>query len=83
MNQQRRKCSVCGATLRQERITYTQTIGEALYIVTDVPADVCPRDGEQYLTPDTVDALQGIIDQGKEPRKTIEVPVYHFSQAMA
>ena len=71
-------CSLCGAALRPERVTYTQAVGEALYVVTNVPAEVCPRDGEQYFAPDTVDALQRVIRQGAPPKRTIEVPVYDF-----
>ena len=44
-------CSVCGAALRSERVTYTQAVGEAPYVVRNVPAEACPRDGEQYFAP--------------------------------
>lgn len=83
MKPDRDTCSVCGTPLRIERITYTQTIGDAFYVVTDVPAKVCPQDGEQYLEPDVVDAVQDLIDRGTAPTKTIEVPVYRFSQGPA
>src|SRR5258708_39279583 len=66
-------CSVCGATPRIERITYTQVIGDKVYIVRDVPAQVCPRCGEQYLLPSTVDAIQNALERG-EPTKTVQVP---------
>ncbi len=83
MKSELQTCSMCGTALRAERITYTQTIGDALYVVTDVPAQVCQGDGEQYLAPDVVDALQELIDRGTEPTKTIQVPVYRFSQKSA
>jgi len=83
MNQGHQSCSVCGADTRQETITYTQIIGERVYIVTDVPAEVCPRCGEQYLSPDVVDALQGLMERGHPPKKIIQVPVYQFSRSIA
>lgn len=75
-------CSVCGAELKAERVTYTQPVGELICLVTDVPADVCPQCGEQYLAPDTVDAIQDLIDQQREP-ETATVPLYHFPQAVS
>jgi YgiT-type zinc finger domain-containing protein len=75
-----RTCSACGAVLKREKITYTQTIGDKFYIVKDVPAEVCPQCGEQYLSPDTVDAIQAVIERAK-PSKTIRVPVFHLEPA--
>ena len=70
-------CSVCGAAVQTKTITYTQEIDGKVYFVVDVPAQVCPQCGEQYLAPETVDAIQDAIAQGKA-QETIEVPVYHF-----
>ena len=74
-------CSVCGTSVQEQKINYTQEIDGKLYLVTDVPAEVCPQCSEQYLSPDTVDKLQELIEQGaargKAP-KTISVPVYPF-----
>lgn len=74
------KCSVCGSETKQTKIIYTQTIGDKFYVVKDVPAEVCGQCSEEYLDPDTVDAIQKIIEQHKTPSKKIEVPVYNFPQ---
>ncbi len=73
-------CAVCGAGLRRDTITYTQTIGDQIYIVTDVEADVCPQCGEQYLSPDTVDRIQELIERG-EVAETRQVPVYRLARS--
>jgi YgiT-type zinc finger domain-containing protein len=83
MNRERDHCSVCGASLREATIIYTQTIGEQVYVVREVPAQVCPIDGEQYLAPEVVDAIQDAIEQGRKPMRTIEVPVYDYPQLSA
>ena len=72
-------CTVRGAGLRREMIAYTQTIGDKVYIVTDVEADVCPQCGEQYLSPDTVDRIQELIERG-QVAETRQVPVYRLAQ---
>ncbi len=82
MTEKAKRCSVCGAGLKQQTITYTQTLGDRVYIVADVPAEVCPQCGEQYLTPDTVDAIQELIENG-EASETRQVPVYHLPHAPA
>ena len=76
-------CSVCGAALRVQKVTYTQTVGENLFLVEDVPAQVCPQCGETYLSPDTADTLQeiGRRTAGK-PKRTVEIPVYEFTPAL-
>lgn len=71
-------CSVCGATLRKDRITYTQVIGNRVYVLQDVPADVCPQCGEEYLSPATVTEIQKAITSG-QPQRTVQVPVYDLS----
>ena len=74
------KCSVCKTKLREQKITYTQELGRKVYVVSDVPALVCPQCGEQYLSPDTVDEIQKVIEQGeKGKRRPIkQIPVFSF-----
>jgi len=77
------RCSVRGAHIREETTTYTQEIAGHLAVVTDVPVLACPQCGEQYFTPETVDRLQLLIASGARegrPHRTIEVPVFTFSQ---
>ncbi len=77
---QEARCSVCGAALRSERITYAQPTGDTLALVVEAPADVCPQCGEQYLSADTVDAIQHIVEERCEP-ELISVPRYRFFYA--
>ena len=62
MRARRDRCGRCQARLSRDTITYTQTIGDAVSIVTDVVAEVCPQCGEQCLSPDTVDKIQELIE---------------------
>ena len=76
---QQTSCSLCGAQLQDRTITFVQTLDGDTYLVTDVPAQVCPQCGETYLTPDIVDALQGILEgDTARPQRIVEVPVYRF-----
>lgn len=79
MTKHENPCSVCGAQLETKTITYTQTIDGKVYIVVDVPAQVCPQCGEIYLSPETVDAIQEQIEHG-QATETRAVPVYRVPQ---
>lgn len=76
------KCSVCGGKLKEKEITYTQELKGKVYVVSNVPALVCPICGEEYLSPDTVDEIQKVIEQGEKGRtKPVkQVPVFNFPQ---
>ena len=75
------KCSVCKGNLVQKKITYTQELEGKVYVVSDVPALVCSQCGEQYLSPDTVDKIQEVIEKGEQKKlKPIhQIPVFHFA----
>jgi YgiT-type zinc finger domain-containing protein len=79
VSNQQTLCSVCGGRLQQKKITYTQTIGDQIYIVEDVPASVCSQCGEVYLDPATVDAIQEQLEHG-QATGTRQVPVYRVPQ---
>ena len=84
MKLENQPCSVCEGTVKLEKITYTQTIGNKVVMVAGVPAMVCGQCGEQYLSPETVDELQKLIEAGPpkaQIRRTIEVPIYNFPHA--
>jgi YgiT-type zinc finger domain-containing protein len=72
-------CSVCGAVLEEQKITYTQAIDGKVSIVEDVPVLVCPQCGAIYLAPETVDAIQEQIEHG-QTTEACQVPVYRIPQ---
>lgn len=79
MKPQNQICSVCGVGLKKEKIAYTQTVGDKVYIVENVPVQACPECGEQYLSPNIVDAIQKLIEKGKAP-EIREIPVFYLPQ---
>lgn len=75
------RCSVCKGNLIYKKITYTQELEGKVYVVNDVPALVCSQCGEQYLSPETVDRIQKVIEKGEQKKlKPIQqIPVFHFA----
>lgn len=74
------KCSVCGVQLEDKEITYTQELDGKVYAVSNVPALVCSQCGEEYLSPDTVDEIQKVIEQGvqKKLKPVRQIPAFNF-----
>lgn len=76
------RCSICGAHVREQAVTYTQDVCGHLAVVTDVPALVCVQCGEQYFLPGTVDRLQQLIGadaSSDRAHRTMQVPVFSFA----
>ena len=65
--------------MKDARVTYTLEKDGKFYIIENVPARVCEETGEQFFAPATVDRLQKIILTGKNPKKTIDTPIFEFA----
>jgi len=64
--------------LREQRVTYTLFKDNKFYIVENVPARVDVETGEQYFAPETVEQLQRIIQEQRQPVRVVETPVFEF-----
>jgi hypothetical protein len=66
--------------LVEDRVTYTLQLNGKFYLIENVPARINEETGEQFFSPLTVQHLQQIILSGKAPDRTIETPVYNYSE---
>ena len=66
-------------TLTERRVTYTLERDGKFYIIENVPARVSVETGEQFFAPETVERLQQIIWEQREPKRLLETPVYEFA----
>ena len=65
--------------MKDARVTYTLERDGKFYIIENVPARVSRVTGEEFFSPETVDRIQNIILTGKNPKKTIETPIFEFA----
>lgn len=65
--------------MRDTKVTYTLETDGKFFIIENVPARVSEETGEEFFPPETVEQLQETIWEHKEPKKTIETPVYEFA----
>ncbi|PSF36255.1 hypothetical protein C7H19_13690 [Aphanothece hegewaldii CCALA 016] len=66
-------------TFLEQKVTYTLEVEGKFYLIENVPARVSIETGERFFSPETVEKLQQIIWQEKQPTRIIETPVYEFS----
>ena len=81
MDQLRRKkkMSKKEEKLKEQKVTYSIELDGKFYIVENVPARVNEDTGEQYFAPETVENLQKKIRENKQPKRTMETPVFDYS----
>ncbi len=66
-------------TMVEQRVVYTLEVDGQIIVVENVPARVCVETGERFFSPDTIEHLQRLVWEGREPNRTIEVPVFEFA----
>ncbi|NJK53381.1 MAG: hypothetical protein HC936_12240 [Leptolyngbyaceae cyanobacterium SU_3_3] len=64
--------------LVEKRVTYTLELNGKFFLVENVPVRVNEETGEQFFSPLTVENLQQIILDEKQPYRVIETPVYSY-----
>jgi len=66
-------------TLVEQKVTYTLEIKGKFFLIENVPARVNPETGEKFFSPSTVERLQQIVMNQKEPARSVKTPVYDFA----
>lgn len=62
----------------EQQVTYTLEVEGKFYLIENVPARVSIETGERFFSPETVEKLQQIIWEEKQPTRMVETPVYEF-----
>jgi YgiT-type zinc finger domain-containing protein len=65
--------------LVEQKVNYTLEVEGQLIVIENVPARVNVETGEQLFSPDTVERLQKMVWEPKQPKRVIQVPVYEFA----
>ncbi len=65
--------------LEERAVTYTLELDGRIIVIENVPARVNVETGEQLFSPETVERLQRLVWDQKEPTRMMQVPVYVFA----
>jgi YgiT-type zinc finger domain-containing protein len=72
-------CPRCGGVAQLATVKTAIWRGDRLFVVEDIPAQVCNTCMEQFYDEDTSDALRRLTEEdfaSVQPRKEILVPIY-------
>ena len=72
------KCHFCKGTTKIKNIDVDFRWGDKLYVVKDVPVEVCTQCGERYYSAEISRKIVELVQSSKEPEQTINVPVLEF-----
>lgn len=75
-----KKCPLCGGDLEQKMVTHPQEYKGAIFIMENVPVEVCGQCGEVMLSPDVLEKIQELVWSEKVPKRTTSVPVYDLAE---
>jgi len=74
------RCFFCGGGTEARRVTAENWWGDKLALVENVPAWVCVDCGEPYFEAQTCKLLDRLRAAPPAVQRTLEVPVYSFSE---
>ena len=66
-------------TFVDQTVTYVLEDDGRIIVVENVPARICVETGERLYSPETVERLQHVIWEQREPVRTLQTPVYEFA----
>ncbi|MBI1789515.1 MAG: YgiT-type zinc finger protein [Acidobacteria bacterium] len=72
-------CPRCGETMRSATVRTAIWRDESLFVVEDIPAQVCDSCMEQFYDEETSDALRRLTEEGfssLRPKKEVLVPIF-------
>jgi YgiT-type zinc finger domain-containing protein len=66
-------------TFVEKKVSYTLEMEGRVILIENVPARVCVETGEPFFSPQTVERLQEMIWEKRQPDRVVETPVYEFA----
>lgn len=76
------KCQVCSGKMKVKRINHDLWLGKKLFVIKDVPAEVCEQCGETVFTPQVTDRILSTVKFSKNQRQRMQVPVLTLKHAI-
>ena len=71
-------CFYCGGEVEEHYLPRALRWQDKWCILEDVPVGVCQQCGEKFLKPEVAKTIDRILQEGKAPLRTLEVPVYAY-----
>ena len=73
------KCALCGGKVEQRKIKKMIRIGGDVFVVKEIPAEVCIDCNEAYFTPEVVKRLQRLRSDLKDKEKIAKLEMIGYT----
>ncbi|MBI4338108.1 MAG: type II toxin-antitoxin system MqsA family antitoxin [Chloroflexi bacterium] len=70
------ECPFCKGAVEQRRIEHVHRWKERLFVLRNVPAEVCTQCGEVFFAPPALKAMDRIVSQDHAPEAHLSIPVF-------
>jgi len=70
------QCPFCKGPVKKKRIEHVHRWKGSLYILRNVPVEVCAQCGEVFFAPDALKAMDRIVMRKRQPEEHLSVPVF-------
>lgn len=71
-----KRCPFCKGLIEAQRVEHIHRWEGHLFILRNVPAEVCTQCGEVFFAPDTLHAMDDIVTRKPKPEEHYSVPVF-------
>ena len=71
-----KQCPFCKGPVEGRRVEHVHRWEGCLYILRNVPAEVCTQCGEVFFDPAALKAMDNIVMGEREPHEQLSIPVY-------
>ena len=72
------KCFFCKGNTKIKNVNVDFRWGDKLFVVKNVPIEVCTQCGERYYSAEISKKLDELVKNQSKPQKTIQVPIFNW-----
>ncbi len=76
------KCYFCKGSVKDSRVRAIRERKGAIFVIDNVPAQVCQQCGEEYYRGWVLEEMDRIMDGGEGIEQEITVPVMRFTREL-
>lgn len=70
------QCPFCGGAVEDQRVEHVHRWQGRLYLLRNVPAEVCTQCGEVFFGPSALRQMDEVVVDRQRPEGEISVPIY-------
>jgi YgiT-type zinc finger domain-containing protein len=69
-------CPFCKGNVEVRRVEHLHRWNGQLFLLRNVPAEVCTQCGEVFFSPEALQAMDKVVDSPHKPQEHVSVPVF-------